>query len=107
MVNGSIVHIPLNGSILRWDRMKLITGIYCTRHKYPSLRVRANQVPHLTHLERGDVLGVEVVLDVADDAARLAHAPLAQQHDLEVVASAVTTRGSPGERHGGRGGDHS
>ena len=64
-------------------------------------------MPPLTHLERGDVLGVEVVLDVADDAARLAHAPLAQQHDLEVVASAVTTRGSPGERHGGRGGDHS
>ena len=48
------------------------------------------------------MLGVEVVLDVADDAARLAHAPLAQQHDLEVVASAVAARGSPGgERHGG------
>ena len=29
VVNSSIVHIPLNGSILRWDRMKLITGIYC------------------------------------------------------------------------------
>ena len=64
-------------------------------------------MPHLTHLERGDVLGVEVVLDVADDAARLAHAPLAQQHDLEVVASAVTTRGSPGGERHGQMGDHS
>ena len=63
-------------------------------------------MPQSTHLERGDVLGVEVVLDVADDAARLAHAPLAQQHDLEVVCSAVTTRGCPGERHGQMG-DHS
>ena len=30
VVISSIVHIPLNGSILRWDRMKLITGIFCT-----------------------------------------------------------------------------
>ena len=65
---------------------------------------------HLPCLKRGDVLGVEVVLDVAHDAARLAHAPLAQQHDLEVVAVAAAapsvTRG-PGERHGSRVRDHS
>ena len=29
--NGSIVDIPLNGSILRWARLKLITGTCCTR----------------------------------------------------------------------------
>ena len=72
--------------------------------------LRVSQVPQSTHLERGDVLGVEVVLDVADDAARLAHAPLAQQHDLEVVAAAASsavTRGRGGERHVGWGGDHS
>ena len=39
----------------------------------------------LACLKGGHVFGVEVVLDVADDAARLADAPLAQEHDLEVV----------------------
>ena len=28
--NSSIVDIPLNGSILRWARLKLITGTFCT-----------------------------------------------------------------------------
>ena len=47
-----------------------------------------------TCLKRGHVFGVEVVLDVADDTARLADAPLAQEHDLKVVvplAAAATS----------------
>ena len=44
------------------------------------------------------MFGVEVVLDVAHDAARLAHAPLAQEDDLEVV---VALAAAPGKRHGG------
>ena len=53
-----------------------------------------------TRLKRGHVFGVEVVLDVAHDAARLAHAPLAQEHDLEVVvALAAADAAAPRERH--------
>ena len=53
-----------------------------------------------TRLKGGHVFGVEVVLDVAHDAARLAHAPLAQEHDLEVVvALAAADAAAPRERH--------
>jgi hypothetical protein len=40
-------------------------------------------------LERGHVLGVEDILDIPHDQRGFAHATLAQQHHLEVVAPAV------------------
>ena len=43
--NGSIVYIPLNGSILRWARLKLITGTFCTFRRNKMKHVGLQQEP--------------------------------------------------------------
>jgi hypothetical protein len=44
-------------------------------------------------LKRGHVLGVKHVLDVSHDQRRLAHAALAEEHHLEIVAPAAADLG--------------